>query len=171
MGCLRGESKEWLGRRRRSRIPININVKNKIIINGKECSSPDELPPELRKAYDHSPAIRANSPQMQITGSSKVTFNGQTYNDHDAMPDEVRRIYDSAMEVIDRNHDGIPDSLQTGENAVLPSGGASTPMSPLPAQQRPISPDRPGQRRIIITVVVIPVVLLAIALFYFGFIR
>ena len=108
---------------------------------------------------------------MQITGSSKVTFNGQTYNNHDAMPDEVRRIYDSAIEANDRNHDGIPDSLQTGENAVLSSTGASTPMSPLPAQQSPISPDRPGQRRIIITVVAILIVLLAIALFYFGSIR
>jgi len=33
-------------------MPVNINVKTKILINGKEYSSADELPPELRKAYD-----------------------------------------------------------------------------------------------------------------------
>jgi hypothetical protein len=152
-------------------MPVNINIKTKIIINGKEYSSPDELPPELRKADDQALANRENSPQIQITGSSKATFNGQTYTNRDTMPDEARRIYDSAMEVIDKNHSGIPDSLQTGGNAVLPSAGKSTPMSPLPAQQSPISPDRPGQGRTIITAVVILVVLLAVALFYFGFIR
>ena len=152
-------------------MPVTINIKSKIIVNGKEYSSPDELPLELRKAYDQALANRDNSQQMQITGSSKITFNGHTYPNREAMPDEERLIYDSAMEAIDRNHDGIPDSLQMGKNAVLPSAGTSTPISPLPDQQSPISPDRPGQGRTFITVVAILVLLLAVALFYFGFIR
>ena len=152
-------------------MPVTINIKRKIIINGKEYSSPDELPPDLRKAYDQALANRESSQQMQITGSSKVTFNGHTYPDREAMPDEERVIYDRAMEVIDKDHDGLPDSLQMGKNVVLPSAGTSTPISPLPDQQSPISPDRPGQGRTFITVVAILVVLLAVALFYFGFIR
>jgi len=152
-------------------MPVNIDVKTKLVINGKEYSSPDELPPEMRKVYDLALANRGSSPQIQITGSSKVTFNGKTFDNREAMPDDARQSYDRAMEAIDSNQDGIPDSLQAGENAVLSSAGTSTPMSPLPAQPSPISPDRPGQGKAILCAVVILIVFLAVALFYFGFIR
>ena len=152
-------------------MPVNINVKTKIIISGNEYSSSDELSPELRKAYDQTLANRVNSPQMQITGSSKIIFNGQTHNNRDAMPAEARSILDSATAAIDGNHDDIPDSLQTGENAVLPSPPTPTPISPLPAQPSPISPERPTHWRTIITLVATLVVLLTAVLIYFGFIR
>ena len=152
-------------------MPVNINVKTKITINEKEYSSLDELPPKLRKVYDQALANQADSPQMQINGSSKVTFNGKTYNNRDAIPVDARSILDSTMAAIDRIHDGIPDSLQTSENAVLLPPGTPTPISPLPAQPSPISPDRPTQGRTIITLVAILVVLLVVALLYFGSIR
>jgi hypothetical protein len=75
------------------------------------------------------------------------------------------------MEAIDGNHDDIPDSLQTGENAVFPSPPTPTPISPLPAQPSPISPERPTHWITIITLVATLVVLLTAALIYFGFIR
>jgi hypothetical protein len=145
-------------------MPLNINVKTKIIINGKEYNSQDELPPELRKVYDQALANRSASQQMQITSGSKITFNGQTYNNREEMPEEVRRIYDSAVDAIDKNHDGIPDALQKGGLEVLPTPGTSTPMAPLPAQQSPISPDRSDQWRTIITVMVSLFLLLVAAL-------
>jgi len=152
-------------------MPANINVKTKIIFNGKEYGSPDELPPEQRKSYDQAIANRSAYPQMHISGISKVTFNGQTYNSRDEMPEEVRRIYDNAMEALDKNHDGIPDALQKGGQAVLPTSGTSTPIAPLPAQQSPISLDQSINWRVIVTVMVILLVLLAAALFYLRFSR
>ena len=141
-------------------MPVKINVKTKIIFNGKEYSSPDELPPELRKAYDQALANRSASQQMQITTSSKVTFNGQTYNSADEMPAEARQFYDKMMEAVDKNHDGIPDTLETDDQSALPTTGTSTPMAPLPAQQSPIRADQPGRWTIIVSVLVILVLLL-----------
>jgi len=150
-------------------MPIKINVKTKIIVNGKEYGSPDELPPELRKSYDQAILNKSAYPQMHIAGNSKVTFNGQTYNSRDEMPEEVRLIYDHAVEALDKDHDGIPDALQTGEQVVPPTTETSTPIEPLPAQPSPISPDRSVNWRTIVTVMVILLVLLAAALFYLKF--
>lgn len=150
-------------------MPANINVKTKIIVNGKEYGSPDELPPELRKSYDQAIANKSAYPQMHITGNSKVTFNGQTYNSRDEMPEEVRHIYDNAMDALDKDHGGIPDAPQTGEPAVPPTTGTSAPIAPLPAQQSPISPDQSVNWKTIVTVMVILLVLLAAALVYLRF--
>jgi hypothetical protein len=152
-------------------MPVNINLRTKIIINGKEYSSPDELPPELRKAYDQALAERVNSAQMKITSSSKFTYNGQTYNSREDIPEEARHLYDAAMETIDKDHDGIPDPLQISQPGNLADAGTSTPMAPLPAQQSPITPDRPGSSRAVTVIFLVLIILLAVAFLYFRFSR
>jgi hypothetical protein len=113
-------------------MPVNFNVKTKIKINGKEYSSPDEMPPDVRSLYEKAKANRQNpSANTRIKTNSKITFNGQTFDSLDEMPAEVRRIYDDVMSTLDKNGEGIPNSHQAEGGS---SFGPSAPIIPTPRQ-------------------------------------
>jgi hypothetical protein len=50
---------------------VNVNVRRKINVNGKEYASVDELPPDVRALYDSAMA----SPNKKVT-VKKITING-----------------------------------------------------------------------------------------------
>jgi hypothetical protein len=102
-----------------------INVKTKIVVNGKEYHSVDELPPEVRAAYEKAVASGA-----QVRRTSHVVFNGQTYETPDAMPAEVRKLYEAAL-------------------ANLPRRGVAPPAVPQDPGA-PIEPPRASQRILIL---------------------
>ena len=65
----------------------NVTIKRKIVVNGVEYHSVDELPPEVRAAYDKA-----------LTGRTKqrVTVNGQDFDSLDAVPHELRALIEDA---------------------------------------------------------------------------
>ena len=74
---------------------VSITLKSKIRYNGQEYSSPAELPPEVRMAYEealHDGAMK-----------KKFVFNGQQFADEEAMPPDVRKLCDDVMGVIENN--------------------------------------------------------------------
>ena len=74
---------------------MKIELKSKIRYNGREYSSPSELPPEARAAYERAlgdGAFRA-----------KVVFNGQEFISEDAMPTPIRKLCGDVMSVIEHN--------------------------------------------------------------------
>lgn len=74
---------------------MSITLKAKIRYNGKEYSSPAELPPEIRMAYEkamHEGAIK-----------KKFVVNGAPFASEDAMPADVRKLCDDVMGVIENN--------------------------------------------------------------------
>ena len=77
------------------RTAVSITLKSKIRYNGQEYSSPAELPPDVRMAYEkalHSGAVK-----------KKFVFNGEQFADEDAMPADVRKLCDDVMGVIENN--------------------------------------------------------------------
>ena len=89
---------------------MSITLKTKIRYNGQEYSSPAELPPEVRAAYEkalHDPAAK------------KFTFiNGQKFANEADMPADVRKLCDDVMGVIENNGEvtipnGKPEPLLT----------------------------------------------------------
>ena len=45
--------------------------------------------------------------------TTRILFNGQEYPSVEAMPDDVRKLYQQAIaQLVDADHDGIPDVLQ-----------------------------------------------------------
>ena len=66
----------------------NVTVRRKIVVNGVEYHSVDELPPELRAPYQK--ALRGNTAQ-------RVTVNGQDYDSLDAVPPELRGLVGDAI--------------------------------------------------------------------------
>jgi hypothetical protein len=82
---------------------VSITLKTKIRYNGREYSSPAELPPEVRMAYEkalHDGAVK-----------KEFLFNGKTFANEDEMPSNVRKLYDDVMSVIENNGEvTIPNS-------------------------------------------------------------
>jgi hypothetical protein len=73
---------------------VSITLKSKIRYNGQEYSSPSELPPEVRVAYEkalHGAAVKT------------FVFNGEQFANEDAMPADVRKLCDDVMGVIENN--------------------------------------------------------------------
>jgi len=77
------------------RTAVSITLKGKIRYNGQEYSSPAELPPDVRMAYEealHDGAMK-----------KKFVFNGEQFANEEAMPADVRKLCDDIMGVIENN--------------------------------------------------------------------
>lgn len=74
---------------------MSITLKSKIRYNGREYSSPAELPPDVRLAYEralHEGAVK-----------KKFMVNGAQFASEDEMPADVRKLCDDIMSVIENN--------------------------------------------------------------------
>jgi hypothetical protein len=88
---------------------VGISLKNKIRYNGQEYSSLNQLPADVRAAYERAMAGGAVK--------KKIVFDGQEFPNEEAMPVDVRKLCDDVMSVIENN----------GE-VTLPNGGKSEPL-------------------------------------------
>jgi hypothetical protein len=82
---------------------VNFNVKRKFIVNGKEYNSVEEMPPELREAYEKAArsgaGVRIDKPHVKV--ETKIVFNGKEYENFEAMPADVHRLYQSVMKGVE----------------------------------------------------------------------
>jgi hypothetical protein len=74
---------------------VNIKVKTKIRFNGQEYSDPNQLPPEVRAAYDQ--ALSSD------VANQRIIINGQEVMNRGEMPADVRKLCDDVMSVIENN--------------------------------------------------------------------
>ncbi len=86
---------------------------SKIVVDGREYGSPDDMPPDVRRVYEQvmgrlGDADRDGVPDLlqPLVGSAgvghtiettSITVNGKTYGGPDEMPEDVRRLYQAAM--------------------------------------------------------------------------
>lgn len=116
-------------------------METKIIFNGKTYTKVEDMPEEVRQAYQQALAQFADAdkngiPDIMEGGRAKgnviafqqssINFNGKEYKSVGEMPAVVRRLFEMAMGQADANRNGIPDAL---ESAL----GIQTPSSPAPA--------------------------------------
>ena len=78
---------------------VNVNVKRKFKINGKEYNSIEEMPPDIRNAFEKAMASQTGSGQQinPVTMHTKIVFNGTEYQSIDAMPQDVRQLYEKVL--------------------------------------------------------------------------
>jgi len=78
---------------------INISIKRKFKINGKEYNSVEEMPENIREAFKMAMDSQAGSGQRihSAVTHSKITFNGTEYENIDAMPQDVRQLYEKVL--------------------------------------------------------------------------
>jgi hypothetical protein len=137
---------------------IKFNVKTNIRFNGQEYAGVEAMPPDVRRVYEQALA------KAQVRTSTKVVFNGQTYASLAEMPPDLRSQYDQVMAMLDKNHDGIPDMLQTSGTAAS-DGSMLVEVAPLVSKSvtAPESRGR-GLPMILVGVLVLVVVVVFIIL-------
>ncbi|HEV2965840.1 MAG TPA: hypothetical protein VGW97_02930 [Chthoniobacterales bacterium] len=74
---------------------MSATLKSKIRYNGKEYSSPAELPPDVRMAYEE--ALRDGAVKKRFT------INGQKFASDGAMPSDIRKLCEDVMSLIENN--------------------------------------------------------------------
>ncbi len=94
-----------------------VNVRTKIVVNGREYKSVDELPPEIRDAYR-----KALQGGPQATSTTRIVFNGQSYDSVDAMPPEARALFDAAMATVEHGGRGAVTIKRSEASAAIEPG-------------------------------------------------
>ena len=92
---------------------MKINIKTKIKYKGQEYSSVEELPPEVRAAYEKAMATGGAS------FSTKIVFNGQEYASLDQMPAAQRQLYEIALKLSQDTEAIAP--ARKADSAALPT--------------------------------------------------
>ena len=98
------------------RLAVSITLKTKIRYNGQEYSSPADLPPDVRLAYER--ALR------EVPLQTNFVINGEQFANESAMPADVRKLYDDVIAVIENNGEvtipnGKSDPLLTKREIAL----------------------------------------------------
>ena len=82
---------------------VNVNVKRKFKINGKEYNSIEDMPPDIRNTFEKAMASQGGSGQQinPATMQTKIIFNGTEYQGIDAMPQDVRQLYEKVLKAME----------------------------------------------------------------------
>jgi hypothetical protein len=143
---------------------VKFNVKTKIRFNGKEYAGMEAMPPDIRKIYEQALS------KAQVRTSTKVVFNGQTYASLDEMPSELRSQYDQVMAMLDKDHNGIPDMLETNQSAAqAPTSDSSTLIEAAPFTNTPEPASENNGRGM--AVILIGILILAVLIVLLIFIK
>lgn len=76
---------------------VNVNVKRKYKINGKEYNSIEEMPPDIREAFEKALASQSGKSSILSSQQSKIIFNGIEYKNIEDMPLDVRELYEKVL--------------------------------------------------------------------------
>ena len=78
---------------------INVNVKRTFKVNGKEYNSIEEMPQDIREAFEKAIGSQAGTGNLTHPASmqTKIVFNGTEYQSIDAMPQDVRQLYERVL--------------------------------------------------------------------------
>ncbi|MBI3173941.1 MAG: hypothetical protein HYZ25_09490 [Chloroflexi bacterium] len=136
-------------------------MEQKITFNGKTYDSLEQMPPNVRQAYESVMQVLADKNQNGVPDlfegtinaqatNARIVFNGQAYEHIDQLPPEAREKYEKVMGQWDKDHNGIPDFAERIASIGLPSAPASTsslpPSEPTFSQSTaiPVSPSAPN---------------------------
>lgn len=79
-------------------ISIAFKSKAKLVFNGREYGSMDEMPEDVRRLYQTAIAQAAKGgPNVEVFSQTELWFNGKKYNSADEMPEDVRCVYDEVV--------------------------------------------------------------------------
>lgn len=100
---------------------MNITLKTKIRYNGQEYSSPDQMPPEARAAYER--ALAGNTGSATLPNgvvATRTIFNGREVASPADLPANEKKFYDDLIQVMkDGGHVETSSQLVVGETGWL----------------------------------------------------
>jgi hypothetical protein len=142
---------------------VNVNVKRKFKINGKEYNSIEEMPQDIRDAFEKAMASKTGF-GLQMNPASvqtKIIFNGTEYQSIDAMPQDARQLYEKVLKAAETGT--APDNIITANDVSGMQAGhkiygtTNMEMTGKPAK---IEPTAFSPRALIICVMVIVFIIL-----------
>jgi hypothetical protein len=115
-------------------------METKIIFNGKTYTKVEDMPEEVRQAYQQALAQFADAdkngiPDILERGAkgnviaiqqSSINFNGREFKSVGEMPAVVRGLFELAMGQADANKNGIPDALESALGIQPPSASTGS---------------------------------------------
>jgi len=79
-------------------LEAKINVTTNIRCNGQDYASAEEMPPDIRRAYEQAMASMKDSGGVQGSKTStRIILNGKDYASVEEMPLDVRQLYERAI--------------------------------------------------------------------------
>jgi hypothetical protein len=98
----------------------------RIVFNGREYSSADEMPPDVREVFERTMRLAADSDRDGVPDvfegkdgnvtsitRSRIVVNGREYGSVEEMPPDVRQAYERMRSaVVDSDGDGVPDRFE-----------------------------------------------------------
>ena len=140
-------------------------METKIIFNGKTYTKVEDMPEEVRQAYQQALAHLADAdkngvPDIMERGGagnviairqSSINFNGREYKSVGEMPAIVRRLFEMAMGQADANRNGIPDALESALGIQTPSPAAGNVKAKFSAKVNASAPNPPQEREAIMS--------------------
>lgn len=128
-------------------------MQENILFNGKTYRSVEDMPPDVRQAYESVMQVLEDKNQNGLPdlfegalGGQKaihtsIVYNGQTYGNMADLPPEAREKYDKMMGKWDKDNNGIPDFAEK----IAMMGASATPASTIgPAPSRSAFPQSPA---------------------------
>ena len=81
-------------------LPMKLNLRAKIRVNGKEYGSAEEMPAKTREAYARAigeTALLRSGARLATKLNAKIIFNGVEYSSPGEMPVAERRLYQDTL--------------------------------------------------------------------------
>jgi hypothetical protein len=144
----------------------NINIRRKIVVNGREYSSVEEMPEDVRRAFERAMAGASGGDLAGVR--PRIVFNGREYASVDQMPEDVRRLYDDAMSMVEDNEGAEAVAKRAFERAPAPLGPDGGSRVPLPSAAPIEVGGAPGSTLVRLVMAGIVILMLLGALYYFA---
>ena len=124
---------------------VNISIKKKIVFNGREYGSADQMPEKDRQICLQAVAGLTIGGHVKTgaVGNTKIVVNGQQYESVEAMPPDVQAIYRAAMAAAGKPGEAV--SHPAGQTGVDDDTGAPIPKGAVEAYVDPALRE-PSQR-------------------------
>jgi hypothetical protein len=148
---------------------VNVNIKRKYKIKGKEYNSLEEMPPDIRNAFEKAMASQKASgqPVSPSPMKNKIIFNGTEYQSIDAMPQDIRQLYEKVLKAAETGT--APANIITaGDISGMQAGPKTLGTTNMGKMGKPtkIEPTTMSARTLIIGIALIALVILLYLMFH-----
>jgi hypothetical protein len=99
---------------------LEINIKKRITVNGKEYGSPEEMPEEIRRVYEQAMSKKSMMGHRAAPWEAKfsITFNGRKYGGVEEMPSDTRELYEGVMKTVEAGQGPTGAPAESGAGAI-----------------------------------------------------
>jgi hypothetical protein len=156
---VQGERHGAIRTREGTRVGIKVDVKWKVKVNKKEYSSVDEMPGDVREAYEKAKAASRSS-------ATRIVFNGREYPSVEAMPADIRQAFEEILRKGVETGE-IPSGVLSGVEfgGAVPGQGSKGVVRSL-STPRPIEPESVLSLSPRVLIVGLALLILSVGLYY-----